>query len=63
VPLLARAVELDPDFHQARFALAIALARSGQREPAAAQARLLLDRLDPSAPQRLEVARLLRTLQ
>jgi choline-sulfatase len=63
VPLLARAVELDPDFHQARFALAIALARSGQRESAAAEARLLLERLDPSAPQRPEVARLLRALQ
>ncbi len=63
VPLLLRAVDLDPDFHQARFALAIALARSGQREPAATQARQLLDRLDPAAPQRPEVARLLRALQ
>jgi choline-sulfatase len=63
VPQLMRAVELDPDFHQARFALAIALARSGQREPAAAQARHLLDRLDPAAPQRPEVVRLLAALQ
>jgi len=63
VPWLARAVELDPDFHQARFGLAIALARDGQRAAAATEARTLLTRLDPAAPQRAEVARLVDALK
>jgi len=59
---LARAVELDPDFHEARFNLARVYARAGQREAAAAQTRELLRRLPADAPQRPEVERLLSAL-
>jgi choline-sulfatase len=56
---LARA----PDLHQARFALARAYARAGERAPAAREAQELLTRLPPDAPQRAEVQRLLAALQ
>ena len=59
---LQRALTTDPDFHQARFALAIAFARAGRRTEAASMAEELLRRLPPNAPQRPEVERLLREL-
>ena len=54
-----RALTLDPDFHEARFNLARAYARAGQRADAAREAQDLLTRLPASAPQRAEVQRLL----
>jgi arylsulfatase A-like enzyme/Flp pilus assembly protein TadD len=60
---LERALAIDPDLHQARFALAIALASSGQRDKAAAQAQELLRRLPADAPQRPEVERLLAAVK
>jgi len=60
---LQRALTIDPDLHQARFALAIALARSGRRDEARASADELLRRLPAGAPQRAEVQRLLASLQ
>ena len=60
---LGRAVDHDPDLHEARFALARALARLGRRAEAAAQARELLGRLPADAPQRPEVERLLTVLR
>ena len=62
IPHLQRALTLDPNLHQARFALAIAFARSGRRADAAQEARELLRRLPPAAPQRPEVQRLLTTV-
>jgi arylsulfatase A-like enzyme len=59
VPHLQRALTLDPDLHKARFALAIAFARTGRRADAAKEARELLKRLPTDAPQRPEVERLL----
>lgn len=61
VPLLKRALTLDPEFHEARFNLAIAHMRSGQRSDAAIEAGDLLRRLPADAPQRSEVQRLLAT--
>ena len=58
IPHLQRALTLDPDLHQARFALAIAFARSGRPADAAREADELLRRLPPGAPQRAEVERL-----
>jgi predicted Zn-dependent protease len=52
-----------PDFHQARFALARAYGRMGQRVDAAREARKLLARLPADAPQRSEVQRLLAAVQ
>jgi choline-sulfatase len=63
IPLLQRAVALDPEFHQARFNLALAFARTGQAANAAAEAQELLRRLPPDAPQRPEVRRLLAAVQ
>jgi choline-sulfatase len=60
---LARAVELDPDLHQARFNLVRVMARQGRQAAARMQAEDLLKRLPDSAPQRAEVERLLRALQ
>jgi arylsulfatase A-like enzyme/cytochrome c-type biogenesis protein CcmH/NrfG len=57
---LQRALTIDPDLHQARFALAIAYARAGRPADAAATADELLRRLPADAPQRGEVERLLR---
>lgn len=63
IPHLQRALTLDPDLHQARFALALAFARTGRRTEAAAQASELLRRLPPGAPQRPEVERLLAAVR
>ena len=60
---LQRALTTDPDLHQARFALAIAFARTGRRADAARTAEELLRRLPANAPQRPEVERLLRELR
>jgi cytochrome c-type biogenesis protein CcmH/NrfG len=63
IPHLQRALTLDPDLHQARFSLAIAYARTGQRADAAREASELLRRLPPDAPQRDEVQRLLAAVR
>jgi choline-sulfatase len=63
VPHLQRALSLDPDLHQARFALALAYARSNRRSEAVKEAQELLRRLPPGAPQRPEIERLLATLR
>ena len=63
IPHLERALSLDPDLHQARFALAIAFARSGRRAEAAREADELLRRLPATAPQRAEVERLRNALR
>jgi arylsulfatase A-like enzyme/Flp pilus assembly protein TadD len=55
---LERALTLDPDLHQARFALALAFAHTSRRAEALGQAQELLRRLPPDAPQRAEVERL-----
>jgi len=60
---LTRAVDRDPDLHQARFGLARALARLGRRAEAADQARELLRRLPADASQRGEVERLLTAVR
>ena len=60
---LADAVKIDPELHQARFALARALARIGRREAALREATELLRRLPPAAPQRNEVERLVTALR
>jgi len=60
---LQRALSIDPDLHQARFALAIAFARSGRRADAAREAEELLRRLPMGAPQRPEVERLLAAVR
>jgi cytochrome c-type biogenesis protein CcmH/NrfG len=59
---LQRAIEIDPEFHEARFNLAIAFARQGRMPEAARQAQELLRRLPATAPQRAEVERLLRSV-
>jgi choline-sulfatase len=63
ITALSKSVALDPDFHQARFYLALAFARAGKRDDAAREARTLLERLPANAPQRAEVHRLLRSVQ
>jgi choline-sulfatase len=60
---LTDAVKIDPDLHEARFALARALAREGQREAALREATELLRRLPASASQRPEVERLVAALR
>jgi choline-sulfatase len=59
LPFLERTLTIDPDFHEARFNLAIAFARLNQRANAAREAGELLRRLPLDAPQRQEVQRLL----
>jgi arylsulfatase A-like enzyme/Tfp pilus assembly protein PilF len=56
---LRAAIDLAPEFHEARFNLARAYAQAGRREEATREARELLARLPASAPQRAEVERLL----
>jgi arylsulfatase A-like enzyme/Flp pilus assembly protein TadD len=63
IPHLERALQLDPDLHQARFALAIAYARTGRRADAAREAATLLTRMPADAPQRGEVERLLAAVR
>ena len=60
---LGRAVALDPEFHEARFNLAVAQARAGRPADAAREASELLRRLPPDAPQRPEVQRLLAAVE
>ena len=60
---LRAALAAEPGLLEARFALARALARSGDREGAAAEATTLLGQLPPDAPQRAEVRRLLGALR
>ena len=60
---LRTALAAEPGLLEARFALARALARSGDREGAAAEASTLLGQLPPDAPQRAEVRRLLDALR
>jgi arylsulfatase A-like enzyme/Flp pilus assembly protein TadD len=60
---LRSALSLAPDLHQARFALARAYGRAGRRGDAVNEARELLARLPPAAPQRSEVERLIAALQ
>jgi choline-sulfatase len=63
IPLLQRALAIDPDLHQARFGLALAFARSGRKADAAREAEELLRRLPANAPQRDEVRRLLSSVR
>jgi tetratricopeptide (TPR) repeat protein len=63
LPHLERALKLDQSFNQARFYLAVALARMGRRDEARRQAEELLQRLPPTAPQRAEVHRLINALK
>jgi arylsulfatase A-like enzyme/cytochrome c-type biogenesis protein CcmH/NrfG len=60
---LERAVSLDPDFHEARFNLAVAYARAERRPDAAREAGELLRRLPADAPQRPEIQRLLNAVK
>jgi arylsulfatase A-like enzyme/cytochrome c-type biogenesis protein CcmH/NrfG len=60
---LTAALARDPGLDEARFNLAVAYAKAGRRNDAAAAARDLLARLPPNAPQRAEVERLLRAIQ
>ena len=59
VPVLQRALTLDPDLNEARFNLAVSHLRAGQPVEAAREASELLRRLPSGAPQRPEVERLL----
>jgi len=63
IDAFTRALAKDPSINEARFNLAIAYGKAGRRAEAATQARELLSRLPPSAPQRSEVERLLRAVQ
>jgi tetratricopeptide (TPR) repeat protein len=63
IPHLQRALTIDPDFHEARFNLAVAYARLGRRADAAHEAEELLRRLPAEAPQRGEVRRLLEEVK
>ena len=63
IPSFQRALTLDPNFHEARFNLARAYARAGQRQDAAREATELLTRLPANAPQRAEVQRLLEAVR
>jgi arylsulfatase A-like enzyme/Tfp pilus assembly protein PilF len=63
LPHLQRALAIDPEFHEARFNLAVAFARLGRRADAAREAEELLRRLPAEAPQRAEVSRLLHAVR
>jgi cytochrome c-type biogenesis protein CcmH/NrfG len=60
---LTRALAIDPEFHEARFNLALAYARAGNRVEASREAEALLHRLPADAPQRPEVERLLAAVR
>jgi Flp pilus assembly protein TadD len=60
---LQAALRADPTLLEARFALARALASSGDRQGALAEATRLLAQLPSDAPQRAEVARLITALR
>lgn len=63
VDYLRRALAIDGDFHQARFALAVAFARAGDRKSAEQETLELLSRMPADAPQRPEVERLRSALK
>ena len=63
IPLLREALAREPRLLPARFALARALARMGDRSAALAEARELLAELPADAPQRPEVERLVAALR
>jgi choline-sulfatase len=63
IAALQAALEVDPDFHEARFNLARTFARESRWEDAAREAKTLLARLPPTAPQRPEVERLLKAVE
>jgi Flp pilus assembly protein TadD len=63
VAALRKALEIEPDFHQARFNLALVYARAGRRTEARQTAGDLLGRLPATSPQRAEVERLLAALR
>lgn len=63
IPLLERALALDGDLYQARFHLAIAYARTGDRTNATRHAQTLLGQLPAGAPQVAEVRRLIDALR
>ncbi len=63
IPLLEQALGLDGDLYQARFHLAIAYARTGDRTNAGRHAQTLLGQLPPGAPQAPEVRRLIDALR
>jgi choline-sulfatase len=60
---LRRALSIDPGLLEVRFELALALARSGDRQGATQEAEILLKQLPAGAPQRPEVERLLTALR
>jgi choline-sulfatase len=60
---LKAALSRVPDLHEARFALARAYARDGNRDAAAREAQELLTRMPADAPQRAEVERLLAVVR
>lgn len=60
---LRRALAIDGGLLEARFALARALARAGDREGAKKEAQALLGQLPAGAPERTEVERLLAALR
>ena len=60
---LRRALSIDPGLLEVRFELALALARSGDRQGATKEAQTLLTQLPAGAPQRAEVERLLTALR
>lgn len=59
---LRRALAVDDQLVEARFALARALARSGEREAALAEAQTLRGQLPVGSPNRVEVERLISAL-
>lgn len=63
LPHLERALALDPSFNQARFYLAVTLARLGRRNEALRETEELLRRLPADAPQRADVQRLVTALK
>lgn len=63
IPRLREALARDPGLLPARFGLARALARTGDRQAALAEAEALLSRLPAGAPQRAEVERLVTALR
>lgn len=63
VTQLRTALARDPGLLEARFALARALGRSGDRASALVEATILLSKLPYGAPQRAEVERLIASLR
>ena len=63
IALMREALERDPQLLEARFSLARALALTGDRAGALAEAERLFGQLPLDAPQRAEVTRLLAALR